>query len=105
MLTHKDICKAVGNSALKYKIKNAYYFGSYAKGTQTDDSDLDLLVEFEPAATLLTLAGLIGDLEDTLRKEVDVVILPLEKDSHLILERVVKCYADKQKQANHNANV
>jgi predicted nucleotidyltransferase len=105
MLTHKEICKAVREAAPKYKIQNAYYFGSYAKGTQTEDSDLDLLLEFEPkTATLLTVAGIVCDLEDNLRKEVDVVTLPLAKDSHLILEKVVKCYGCKQKQTNRHAN-
>ena len=29
-----------------YDVKNLFLFGSYAKGLQTDDSDIDFLVEF-----------------------------------------------------------
>ena len=29
-----------------FDVKNLFLFGSYAKGLQTDDSDIDFLVEF-----------------------------------------------------------
>ncbi|MDR1000061.1 MAG: nucleotidyltransferase domain-containing protein [Clostridiales bacterium] len=98
MLTHKDICQAVKKIAPSYGIKNAFYFGSYARGTQTQNSDLDLLVEFgDVRVSLFTLGGIISDLEDMLHKEVDVVTLPLKKDSRLIIEKAVKCYGHKQR--------
>ncbi|HTA27789.1 MAG TPA: nucleotidyltransferase family protein [Bacteroidia bacterium] len=34
----------------KYNVSSIGYFGSYAKGEQTDTSDLDLLVEFSKPA-------------------------------------------------------
>jgi predicted nucleotidyltransferase len=93
MLTHEDICKAVKEKAQEYSIKNAYYFGSYASGTQTEASDVDLLVEFSSRPiSLFTIGGLMSDLEEALHKDVDVVTLPLSKDSYLTLEKVVKCY-------------
>jgi predicted nucleotidyltransferase len=96
MLTHKDICLAVKKTALKYKIQNAYYFGSYARGTQNDESDLDLLVDFAaPVSSLFTIAGLAADLEEILQTEVDVLKLPLPKETHLRIEKVVKCYGAK----------
>jgi len=93
MLTHEDICQAVEKAAAKYKISNAYYFGSYARGTQSDESDLDLLVDFgSHSVSLFDIAGLAVDLEETLRAEVDVLKLPLPKETHLRIEKVVKCY-------------
>ena len=96
MLTHEDICKAVGEMAEQYNISNAYYFGSYAKGAHDNESDLDLLVDFRvPSISLLTVAGLAADLEETLRVEVDVLRLPLPKDTILKIDKVVKCYGTK----------
>ncbi|MCL2060770.1 MAG: nucleotidyltransferase domain-containing protein [Oscillospiraceae bacterium] len=93
MLTHADICHAVGKAALKYKITNAYYFGSYAKGTQNAESDLDLLVTFAaPSVSLFTIAGIAADLEESLQTNVDVLVWPLPKDTHLQISKVVKCY-------------
>lgn len=48
-------------------------FGSVARGEDTADSDLDLLVDFTPDATLLDAVGLQLDLTDLLHIDVDVV--------------------------------
>lgn len=61
--------------AEKYGIPAVYLFGSYARGTATEESDVDLLVD--TAGTKLTnlfaLGGLYCDLEDALGKEIDLV--------------------------------
>lgn len=48
-------------------------FGSVARGKARPESDLDLLVEFEPGASLLDHVGLCQDLEELLGVGVDVV--------------------------------
>jgi uncharacterized protein len=48
-------------------------FGSYAKGTETVNSDLDLLVTFLPKATLFDFAELGDFLSTQLGITVDVV--------------------------------
>jgi predicted nucleotidyltransferase len=48
-------------------------FGSLARGDAIENSDLDLVVRFDPGRTLLDHAGLIGDLEDLLEMKVDVI--------------------------------
>ena len=48
-------------------------FGSYAKGEEKPESDLDLLVTLEPHRSLLDLIAIKQDLEDELEIEVDVV--------------------------------
>ena len=93
MLTHETICGAVGVIAPKYKIKAAYYFGSYAKGIPTEDSDVDIMIEFDtPFKSLFTISELSIELENRLGTTVDVLSLPLPKDTHLIIDKVVKCY-------------
>jgi predicted nucleotidyltransferase len=47
-------------------------YGSVARGQATDQSDLDLLVEWEPERSLLDVVGLKQDLEDMLGVTVDV---------------------------------
>lgn len=57
-------------------VRGAYdvrVFGSVARGDQGSDSDIDLLVAFEPGRSLLDLGGLIADLQDLLGRHVDVV--------------------------------
>jgi predicted nucleotidyltransferase len=52
---------------------NVCIFGSVARGEQSSDSDIDLLVDFEPGRSLLDLTGLWLDLEGALGCKVDVV--------------------------------
>ena len=52
---------------------NVRVFGSLARGDQSSDSDIDLLVDFEPGRSLLDLTGLWLDLEKVLGCKVDVV--------------------------------
>ena len=56
----------------KYKVERIGYFGSYARGEQTDDSDIDILVEFrQPLGwAFFDLQDL---LEEKLQKKVDLV--------------------------------
>jgi predicted nucleotidyltransferase len=49
-------------------IKRAAFFGSIVRGEMTDESDIDILVEFEGRKSLLDLAGLKLDLEDALER-------------------------------------
>ena len=48
-------------------------FGSYTKGNQKKDSDVDILVEFEKAIDLFTYVHLKNHLSDLLGVNVDLV--------------------------------
>jgi hypothetical protein len=52
--------------------ENVRVFGSVARGEDTPSSDIDLLVDLRPEATLLELAGLRQDLAALLDARVDV---------------------------------
>ncbi len=56
-----------------YGVKKAYIFGSYAKGEQTDDSDVDIIVDRGRLKSLFQLCGLQGELSETLQKNVDLL--------------------------------
>ncbi len=64
----------------KYKVKNIGIFGSYAKGTPTKKSDLDVLVEFKEAISLIKFVELKHFLEKQLGiRKVDLVSKPALK--------------------------
>ena len=77
---------------LHYDIKRAGIFGSFARGENTETSDIDILVEFNGEKSLLDLAGLKIALEELLRMKVDVLtynsLNPLLKD-RILSEQVV----------------
>ncbi|MXV76533.1 nucleotidyltransferase family protein [Candidatus Poribacteria bacterium] len=56
----------------QYKAQIVAVFGSYARGDFHADSDLDLLVDMDPGASLFDLVGLQHFLEDRLGCKVDV---------------------------------
>jgi len=57
----------------KHGARNVRVFGSTVRGEANRDSDLDLLVEFEPQRSLLDQAALVFELEKLLGRKVDVV--------------------------------
>lgn len=74
----------------RHGVVRAGVFGSRPRGTARADSDLDLVVEFEPGRSLLDLVGLEQDLEGALGIPVDVAtyrsLHPLLRDRILAEE-------------------
>ena len=90
MLTHEKIVHAVKKAATEFPIIKVDYFGSYADGKATEDSDLDLLVEFiEPAISILSIIKLKHYLEDELDKTVDVIHAPIPDGAILEVGKTV----------------
>jgi hypothetical protein len=58
--------------AARYGARNVRVFGSVVRGEDTPESDVDLLVEFEPGRGLLNHAALIEELQNLLGCKVDV---------------------------------
>lgn len=57
----------------KYGVIRAGIFGSYARGEAKKNSDIDFLMNFSDGTTLFDLGGLKIDLENKLKREVDLV--------------------------------
>ena len=57
----------------RYKVRELGIFGSYSRGEQKKSSDVDILVKFNPNATLFDFVGLGNYLEEKLKIKVDVV--------------------------------
>ena len=54
-------------------VKRSSLFGSYVRGEQRDDSDIDLLVDFPKEKSLFDLVEVKVQLEDIFGKKVDLV--------------------------------
>jgi predicted nucleotidyltransferase len=59
--------------ARRHGAQDVRVFGSFAQAEEGPDSDLDLLVTLGEGRSLLDLVGLKQDLEDLVRRPVDVV--------------------------------
>lgn len=64
--------KAIREAVRRFRTANPRVFGSVLHGTDQEGSDLDLLVDALPGATLLDLGGLQDELETLLGVPVDV---------------------------------
>lgn len=88
-----EIKKVLLEVLRKYEVKRAALFGSIVKGEATAESDIDLLVEFEGRKSLLDLAGLKLELQELLRRKVDVLtyasLHPLLKERILSEQEVI----------------
>ena len=64
---------AVRDIVGRFRVANPRVFGSVLHGTDRDGSDLDLLVDTLPGATLFDLGGLQEELQDILGVPVDLL--------------------------------
>jgi len=76
MKTLEEIEKIINRHQLelekKYKVKRIGVFGSYARGEQSEGSDIDILVEFKEPVGFLFI-HLADFLEEILESKVDLV--------------------------------
>ena len=92
-MTTNDIKKAVVTFVDKYSIKSIVLFGSRAAGTNTANSDVDLIVEFFNPVSLITLSKLKLDVEAALGLDVDIVHGPLSSNDMIEIGKEVVLYA------------
>ena len=75
--------------ALLHRTENLRVFGSVLSGEDTETSDLDLLVDPLPGATLLDLGAIQIELEESLGISVDVLTpgdLPIKFRAQILSE-------------------
>jgi hypothetical protein len=80
---------AIREAASRFRTANPRVFGSVVYGTDRDGSDLDLLVDALPGATLFDLGGLQDELESLLGVRVDLLTpadLPPKLRSRVLAE-------------------
>jgi predicted nucleotidyltransferase len=77
----------------RYGVTKAALFGSAARGQMKSDSDVDILVQIDSDISLLDFVGLKIELEQVLKRNVDVVeydtIKPLIRETILREQQVI----------------
>ena len=68
--------REIADVLARHGVTNARIFGSVARGDDHEGSDLDLLADFAPDASLLDIIGIQMELEDLLGVSVDLVPPP-----------------------------
>lgn len=73
--SHEQLSRLVTPIAKKYHIPAVYLFGSYARGTAREDSDIDLLIDTSGTEikSLLQLSAIMLELEAVTGKSIDLI--------------------------------
>ena len=67
-----EIRRIVAPIAVKYAVERIFLFGSYARGQANGSSDIDFLIDRGRPRGLM-FAGMLGDLQERLQKNVDLL--------------------------------
>ena len=78
MISTTDISTAPSRVLAQHEVSEAYLFGSFARGEQTPDSDIDLRLVCGNTMTFGALYELSHELERELGRKVDIVTNPPE---------------------------
>lgn len=92
-MTIEIIKNSILTIANEYSVKKVTLFGSRAAGTNHQDSDVDLIMEFSMPVSLLTLSMIKLKLEEILNVGVDIIHGPLEETDLIEIGKVVELYA------------
>lgn len=74
-MSTQNIVQLIAKDFATQPVTKAWLFGSYSRGEQREDSDIDILVSYDKNAriSLMTISRIACGLEDVLGKKVDLV--------------------------------
>ncbi len=70
---HKELFEKITAFLKKEGATKIWVFGSYARGEEKTESDIDILVEFSSTKSLLTMVRIERELSDFLGVKVDLL--------------------------------
>lgn len=86
-MSTQELTKVIADYFATQPVTKAWLFGSYARGEQREDSDVDIMIvtDKEAHVGLFRLSGMRLALQDILNKQVDLVtekgLLPFARES------------------------
>ena len=88
ILSMEEIREACDEIMKEYSVQYCYLFGSYAKGSASETSDVDLLISSE--TTGLRFYELAERLREKLRKKIDLLDIKQLADNMELLNEILK---------------
>ncbi len=88
LLTIEKIKDTVTSVLVNYDVEYCYLFGSYAKGSVTETSDIDLLMS--TSITGMRFYSLVEELRIKLKKKVEIITLPTLEENPSLINEVLK---------------
>ena len=82
-MTQQEIKNIILGHLKGYQPVSVGIFGSYARGENTEKSDIDILVKFKVAPSLITLIKLENELSDLLGIKVDLITIGAIKNKRV----------------------
>lgn len=79
----EEIKQQIEPVARKYCVSTIWLFGSYARGEANENSDVDLLIEGGWIRTIFQLSSLRLELEEVLKKPVDLITVDNNNEDFL----------------------
>lgn len=81
----ESLRKQLNDYFSKQPVSKAWLFGSRSRGDNQDESDYDIMVDFDKGVGLFKYASILSDLESLLKRGVDLVtessLFPWVKDN------------------------
>ena len=78
-MANSELKNFINEISGKYNLKKVILFGSRADGTNREDSDIDLMVEYNtPTVSIFTTVGLMQEIQEKFNVPVDIVRYPLK---------------------------
>jgi len=87
-MSKQEMFKLIAQKLREHGAIKVAIFGSYARGEQTRESDIDIIVEFSKTKSLLKLVRIERELSETLSVKVD--LLTTKSISPYIKDRVAE---------------
>lgn len=77
----EDLRKIIHPIAEKYHVSKVFLFGSFARGDNHENSDVDLRIDKGDLKGMFALCGLYTEIEEALQMKVDIITTgSLEED-------------------------